>query len=325
MKKRIRLHQLRIGMFVEELESADGPSGKTRAPFLVRTATDVEHVLSSRAMSVVINIRKGSDSGVQVASRPVPTRQISRAQFEAQLESRFSRREIQAARKSVASTVPHIRNLMGEARMNGVFAVDCANDAVEQIMAGAVENAGALIGLLRLKKADEATFLHSLAVSALMIAFGRRLGMAEGEVKLLGLGGLVHDLGKMKVPKALLVKTGKLTAAETEAMREHPRKGHALLSVIPDLPEEVLAICLHHHERYDGTGYPDGLAGETIPYVARVAAICDVYEAMTTIRPYKKAWSQADTIDMMLKSHGHFDVDLLNAFVTGLIVPGVIR
>lgn len=302
-------------MYVEELESTG--RALRSGPFLVATATDVERVLQSAALSAVIDTDRGVDAndGSLIWS-------VDQQQFEASLLATFTHEEICEAQQSVASTMPHVRSLMGEARMHGVFAVDSANAAVEQIMASATRNPGALLGILRLKKEDQATFLHSLAVSALMIAFGRKLSLSENEIQLLGFGGLVHDLGKLLMPREVLGKKGKLNAHEVAIMKQHPQRGHALLSRIDGIDPVVLDVCLYHHERYDGAGYPSGLAGEKIPFAARIAAICDVYEAMTTIRPYKKAWSQADTIDMMMQASGHFDPVLLRSFVSTMILTG---
>lgn len=319
MKKRIRLGQVRVGMFVEELESVAGVPGRHSGPFFINSPADVQRVLKSRAMSVVINTGKGVDADGSM------TVVFGSQQFEAALAETFSRREILEARQSVESTMPHIRNLLGEARMSGVFPVDSANAAVEQIMRSAISNPGALLGILRLKNADETTFLHSFAVSALMIAFGRKLELPASEIQLLGFGGLVHDMGKLVLPKQVLGKNGKLDARELAIMREHPQRGHELLQKIEGIHPIVLDVCLYHHERYDGAGYPHGLYGESIPFAARIAAICDVYEAMTTVRPYKRAWSQADTVNLMMRSSGHFDPALLGTFVSSMIVSGLIR
>lgn len=89
-----------------------------------------------------------------------------------------------------------------------------------------------------------------------------------------------------------------------------------------ETPREVLDICRYHHEKFNGSGYPYGLAGRQIPYVARLTAICDVYDALTTVRPYKRAWSQTEAIDMMMKSPGHFDDQLLVAFVSKMVING---
>ena len=98
-----------------------------------------------------------------------------------------------------------------------------------------------------------------------------------------------------------------------------------MLSQVRDLPQSVLDVCLYHHEKYDGTGYPRRLAGTDIPVVARLSAICDVYDAMTTVRPYKRAWSQDEAIHAMLNSPGHFDPDLLKALVSEMVINGTIH
>lgn len=110
------------------------------------------------------------------------------------------------------------------------------------------------------------------------------------------IGGLVHDLGKMTLSHDILTKTGKLTAEELEHVRRHPQLGFEMNSRAGTAPTEVLDICRHHHERYDGGGNPNRLSGKRIPYAARLAAICDAYEALTTIRPYKRAFSQTEEL-----------------------------
>ncbi|MEZ2223353.1 HD-GYP domain-containing protein [Rhizobium sp. RCC_161_2] len=192
-------------------------------------------------------------------------------------------------------------------------------------MASTVNNAGALIAVAKLKQKDEVTFLHSLAVSALMVAFGRALGHDEEDVRLFGLGGLVHDLGKMALPDAILANTGKLTAGEMDLVRTHPRQGYEMISHLENSRQEVLDICLYHHEKFDGSGYPCGLAGKEIPYEARLAAICDVYDALTTVRPYKPAWSQGEAVNMMMRSPGHFDPNLLSAFMSKMVINGTLH
>ena len=154
-------------------------------------------------------------------------------------------------------------------------------------------------GTLTLRKSD--------AVSALMVTFGRSLAMGEDAIRLLGLGGLVHDLGKTALSVDLSRKPGQLTVQELAIIRE-----------------AVLDICLYHHEKFDGSGHQKQLVGRDIPFVARVAAICDVYDALTTVRPYKGRMSQAEAVDLMFRSHGHFDPDLLKTFVSRMIINGAI-
>ncbi|KKZ84196.1 HD-GYP domain-containing protein [Rhizobium phaseoli] len=321
MRKRIRLQELRVGMFVDEVESGSQDGSVRFSPFLVSSPTDIRLMMNSNVMTVVIDVGKGRD----IEPAAVNTQPFDRAHFETTLLQTFSANDVSRARRCIEETKPHIRKVVSAARVKGGFAGDAAAVAVEGIMSAASSNAGALIGVAKLKEKDEITFLHSLAVSALMISFGRTLGLAEEDVRLLGVGGLVHDLGKMALPNAILKNTGKLTDDEMELVRLHPRRGYELVSSLPNAPRQVLDICLHHHEKFDGSGYPSGLSGERIPYVARVAAICDVYDALTTIRPYKPAWSQAEATNMMMKSPGHFDPDLLAAFVSNMVISGTLH
>ncbi|HCW95396.1 MAG TPA: phosphodiesterase [Pseudomonas sp.] len=127
---------------------------------------------------------------------------------------------------------------------------------------------------------------------------------------------LLHDIGKMAMPLEVLNKPGKLDDDEFAIMRSHPERGHAiLLNAQSSVSEAVLDVCLHHHEKVDGTGYPHRLAGEQISLLARMGAICDVYDAITSNRPYKTAWDASGSLAKMAQWQGHFDTQLLHAFV----------
>jgi HD-GYP domain-containing protein (c-di-GMP phosphodiesterase class II) len=120
----------------------------------------------------------------------------------------------------------------------------------------------------------------------------------------------------MAVPAAILQKPGKLTDDEFNAVKQHPAEGHKMLLATPGMPAAALDVCLHHHEKTDGTGYPEGLKGEQISLFARMGAICDVYDAITSNRPYKKGWCPAESLRRMAEwSKGHFDERLFAAFI----------
>ncbi|MBW6424919.1 HD domain-containing protein [Rhizobium sp. XQZ8] len=320
MQKRIQVNQLRVGMFVEDVELGGYGDATRSEPFLIRSNSDVRRIMASPVKSVVINVAKGID----LDRNPAPQGEDA-ASYKARLLMVFTPQEIGRARQSIREIDPYLRQVLSDARLQACFADGPASTAVERIMSASLENAGALIAVAKLKEKDEVTFLHSLAVSALMVTLGRSLGHSEDEIRLLGLGGLVHDLGKMTLSDDILTKTGKLTAKEMELVRQHPQLGYEMVSRAGTAPKEVLDICRYHHERYDGGGYPGGLSGRKIPYVARLAAICDVYEALTTIRPYKRAFTQTEAINMMMNSPGHFDAKLLSAFVSRMVISGTIH
>src|SRR5690606_14238117 len=141
--------------------------------------------------------------------------------------------------------------------------------------------------ILRLKNKNEYTYLHSVAVCTLMVNAARYMGKSEAETRDYGMAGLLHDLGKMGIPDAILNKSGRLTDAEFEAVRNHPEHGYQVLRGSPNVPAMALDVCRHHHEKIDGTGYPFGLPADAISLVSRLGAVCDVYDALTSDRVYK--------------------------------------
>ena len=308
-------------MFVEELECNADQKSTVGGQFLISSPIDIDRMMQSHALSVVIDTRRGLDIDAR-HSAPVPNDAVG---FNTFLTSMFSAGQIGSARKAIEQTRPHVHNLLMQVRQSRTFSFEAAGKAVEAVMAESRINAAAVIVVSKLKDKDEGTFLHSIAVSALMIAFGRKLGLGENAVQFLGMGGLVHDLGKMTLPIDLLRKSGKLTPDELALMRTHPIRSHEIVEKIEGMEQAVLDVCLYHHEKFDGSGYPVALQGESIPYVARIAAICDVYDALTTVRPYKPAWTQAKAIDTMLSSRGHFDPELLKSFISLMVISGTVH
>jgi HD-GYP domain-containing protein (c-di-GMP phosphodiesterase class II) len=179
-------------------------------------------------------------------------------------------------------------------------------------------NPGALISLARLKTADDYSYMHSVAVCALMVALGRNLGLDNAQCRQAGMAGLVHDMGKALIPVEILNKPGKLSDEEFAVMRSHPERGHALLVEGRGVDAVALDVCLHHHERIDGKGYPHRLAGDAVTRHARMGAVCDVYDAITSNRPYKAGWDPGESISRMAGWTGHFDELIFAAFVRSL-------
>jgi putative nucleotidyltransferase with HDIG domain len=227
--------------------------------------------------------------------------------------------EAARAAKICAKSKQAVVSMFREARMgNAISAKDCA-PLVEEISNSVARNPGALISLARLKTADDYTYMHSVAVCALMIALSRQLGLDEEQTRLAGLAGLLHDLGKAMVPNAILNKPGKLTDEEFTEVKKHPEYGHAALLQGTDVPEIALDVCLHHHEKVDGSGYPKGLKADQITLFAKMGAVCDVYDAITSNRPYKAGWDPAESLRKMAEwAKGHFDEAVFQAFVKSL-------
>jgi HD-GYP domain-containing protein (c-di-GMP phosphodiesterase class II) len=224
-------------------------------------------------------------------------------------------KEMSAARETLEKARKATMAVLQEARMgNSVSSADVA-PLVEEISASIERNASAMLTVSRMKTKDDYTYLHSVAVCALMIALGKQLNY-QGSLHALGMAGLLHDVGKMSIPDEILNKPGKLTDDEFKVVLEHPRNGWELLKQSDDIDDIALDVCLHHHERVDGKGYPDKLSGDALTLEARMGAICDVYDAITSDRCYKKGWEPAYALKKMAEwKDGHFDETIFQAFV----------
>jgi len=172
-----------------------------------------------------------------------------------------------------------------------------------------------MVSLARLKTQDDYSYMHSVAVCALMVALGRELGFDEEQCRSAGTAGLLHDVGKALMPLEILNKPGKLTDEEFDVMRSHPARGHEVLLEARGADPAAMEVCLHHHERFDGGGYPHKLPGDQLSQLVRMGSICDVYDAITSDRPYKNGWDPAESIGKMASWKGQFDPVIFATFV----------
>lgn len=169
---------------------------------------------------------------------------------------------------------------------------------------------------LTIEARDPYTFGHCARLSRYAVALGCVLGVDEQLSRALRLGGYLHDLGKIAIPDPVLLKRGRLTAEERRLIEQHPLAGADLVRGMQSL-DAVRPIIRHHHERWDGSGYPDGLAGEDIPFGARIMAVVDVYDALTTVRPYKDALSRAEAVTLLKREvdDGFWEPRIVHAFI----------
>ncbi len=316
MLKKIPTDAVRLGMYLHAIEGSWLAHPFWKNKFIIDDPEDLQRLRQSGLTGVWINISKGVDVADQavVLSTPasVPPPEDPRAPAVARCSARD---ELQRAARVLSRSKKAITELFNEARLGNAISVESCLPLVADISDSLARNSSALIGLARLKHKDEYTYLHSVAVCALMVSLARQLGLDEDAVSEAGLAGLLHDVGKMVMPTEVLNKPGALTDAEFAVMRSHPERGHALLLAAGSLPASALDVCLHHHEKFDGSGYPFRLAGENISLFARMGAVCDVYDAITSNRPYKKAWNPAESLARMAQWTGHFDTQIFHAFV----------
>ena len=211
-----------------------------------------------------------------------------------------------------------VMSMFNEARLGNALDAENCLPLVDEITQSVGRNPSAMVSLARLKTVDDYSFMHSVAVCALMVSLGQQLGMDSDACRAAGLGGLLHDLGKAAIPLDILNKPGKLTDEEFGVIKTHPLRGHEMLVEGRGAGVEALDVCLHHHERPDGKGYPHGLAGDDVTLFARMGSVCDVYDAITSNRPYKAGWDPADSIAKMASWKGQFDEAVFKAFVRSM-------
>lgn len=333
--KTIPASELRLGMYIHDLNCSWMKHPFWRSSFLLERPDDLKRILDSGISRVEIDLTrsisrppasagpdavKGEDSssaaqanpGHQHATGDDPLTVTERGVPARVAMGEEMRRAAAVCERSRGA----VFDMFSDVRLGKAVSGAAAQAMVDEIADSVSRNPDALITLARLKTSDNYTYMHSVAVCALMISLGRELGLSEDDVRDAGTAGLLHDVGKMFIPPEILNKPASLSEQEFAMIRNHPGEGARALTESGEINDRVIDVCLHHHEKVDGSGYPDGLAGDRISELARMGAVCDVYDAITSNRPYKQGWSPAESIHRMAQwSNGHFDARVFQAFV----------
>lgn len=323
MLKKISTEHLRVGMHLHELCGSWMEHPFWRTKFTIKDPGDVRRVIESGIAEVWIDVAKGADVP-DAETREQVEKKVEEVLLASAVRDEAPKRvalkeEVERAAKICAKSKDAVVSMFQEVRMGKAISAEAAGELVDEISSSVMRNPGALISLARLKTADDYTYMHSVAVCALMVALARQLGLDEQQTKDAGMSGLLHDLGKAMMPMDVLNKPGKLTDEEFAIIKKHPEEGHRLLLEGGTVGEVALDVCLHHHEKVDGSGYPHHLAGEQISLFAKMGAVCDVYDAITSNRPYKAGWDPAESIRKMTEwSRGHFDERVFQGFVKSI-------
>lgn len=319
MLKKIDSSQLRVGMAIHDLDCGWMEHPFVRAKFVLSSEDEIRKIVKAGIRGVIIDCSKGLDV-------EAPTLAEVQAQTEKEVEE-IAARPVKPVRTSLADEMQRavgirrqavglVRTVMQDARLGKAVELDNVSPVVQNITESILRNSGALLGLLRIKTKDDYTFLHSVSVCTLLVAFCRSRGMDEETIYQAGIGGLLHDTGKALVPDHILNKAGRLTDEEFAIIKKHPRDGYDILRQSPEIGEIPLDITLHHHERRDGSGYPDMQAAGQISELAQMAAIVDVYDAITSDRCYHKGMPAADALRKIYEwSKFHFNPALTQEFM----------
>jgi HD-GYP domain-containing protein (c-di-GMP phosphodiesterase class II) len=320
MLKKVDASQLRIGMYIHDLDCGWMDHPFVRARFELTSDEEIYKIRNAKIRGVVIDCSKGldvDDAPTLAQAEAATEAEVTAIAAAPRIVTRVSLGEELARaaqiRKQAATLV---RTVMADARLGKAVELEKVGPVVESVTESILRNSGALLGLLRIKNKDDYTFLHSVSVCALLVAFCRSRKMDEDTIYQAGLGGLLHDTGKALVPDTILNKAGRLTDEEFDVIKRHPRDGYDILVKTPEIGPIPLDITLHHHERRDGSGYPDKQGEGSISELAQMAAIVDVYDAITSDRCYHKGMPAAEALRKIYEwSKFHFNPTLAQEFM----------
>lgn len=197
---------------------------------------------------------------------------------------------------------------------------DATNNIANDLMTAVLDNDAIAVDISTLKVSDEYTFKHSVDVATMAMVIARKHGLSEKEIYEIGVTGLLHDVGKSKIPNEVLNKPGKLDDDEFALMKQHTLLGYGILKDKADINNEIRQGVLQHHEKINGKGYPLGLADEKIHEYARILSVADIYDALVTKRPYKNPFSQRDAVEMIMSMTTELDIHVMRSFLESVIL-----
>lgn len=323
MIKKVKVSDLRPNMYIHDLNCAWMDHPFLLNSFMVNSGRDIERIMSYGIRDVYIDTSRGLDVAHAPSAEDVHQELENKLQ---DIGTTFKRattakhisfqEELSQARTVYreANTIVHTTLL--DCRLGKQVELEKLEPIVSAVADSIFRNPDAIVSLLRIKRADKYTFQHSVAVGTLLISFCRSLEMDRTIIEQAGIGGLLHDIGKMKVPNEILNNPGKLNESEFEVMKKHVSYGCLLLENTKGISPIAIRVAAEHHERYDGSGYPLGLKGDEISRYGQMASIVDVYDALTSNRVYHVGSEPTEVLKKLLEwSDHHFNVHLVHQFI----------
>ncbi|WP_313089395.1 HD-GYP domain-containing protein [Pseudomonas sp.] len=313
-KRRLHVSHLELGMYICEL---DRPWRQTDFLFQGFPLLKVEHIQAVRERCDFVFVddtrRVLIDQGQLIVPSATPLR-VTRRMTRIPLSL-----EVQEAHEAYRSSALVLDQVLLDVQQGRAIDTKACQALVKRNLESMLRNESAMLWLTRLKSQDVYTSLHCLSVSILAMGFGTHLGLPDDKIETLGIAGLLHDVGKMKIDPAILNKPGKLTQAEFDHIKLHPTFGYQALCTQDDIPAAAVQAAHGHHERLDGKGYPLGLDAYQIPFTTRIITIVDAFDAITSHRAYDNARPIQAAYDVLRSSAGRqFDETLVQEFIRWL-------
>jgi len=330
MHKWISIDELRPGMQVEKLDRSWLDTPFFRHKMTITSPDQIAQLKACGVRTLVVNIQEDlrpsetPQAAPDITSDPALTApEAASAPPSVTLEE-----ELPNARQTYQAAKTIVQNAMHDTRLGRAINMDEVNRVVSDMSDSVLRNPDALTSLTRLKNFDEYTFYHSVNTSILAMSLGRHLQFDRTALHHIGVGSLLHDIGKTKIPPEILNKPGRFEPDEMEIMKQHVLRGVEILSTTTGLGDSYLRPALEHHERVDGTGYPYRRVRSELSQFGMMAAVVDIYDAMTSDRCYHKGQAAHEALQFLyrLSLEGHLDAGLVQQFihVVGLYPVGSI-
>lgn len=325
MIKKIDVSDLSPSMYIHDLDCGWMEHPFLHNCFLINDVEDIEKIIASGIRHVYIDTSRGLDVPEAPSAEEVDQQLKNKMQSLGQSVKRPTpqrvsfQEELVQARRIFSEASSIVNTVLLDCRMGKQVEIEKIEPIVAAITGSIFRNPDAIISLLRIKQADKYTFQHSVAVSTLLISFCRALDIDRATIELVGIGGLLHDIGKMKIPDQILNKPARLSEREFEFIKKHVSYGSQILENTPGISPISVIIAAEHHERYDGSGYPRGLKNDEISLYGQMASIVDVYDALTSNRIYHSGVEPAEALKKLLEwSDFHFNTPLVHNFIRNI-------
>lgn len=322
IREQVSIAKLRIGMYVCEL---DRPWLETPYPlqgFVIQTDKEIQELMKY-CHFVYIDIRRTAEFELSKINQNIESsfdkedkRHVFRVEY---TDSLKMEEELPDAEKYFENYALSTEMLMTNLKKGKPLKLVEFKESTKQMVDSVIRNPDAVLWLVRLKNNNDYLYQHSLRCSVLAVAFGRQLGLTKRQLNILAVGAALLDIGKLKLPKTLLNRPGKIAEDEFDMIRDHVRLSLTMISENGKDTKEIRDMVATHHERMNGKGYPSQLLGNNIPLFGRIAAIVDCYDAISTDRPYARALSPAEAIRKLYEWRGiDFHPALVEVFIQAL-------
>ncbi len=316
MITKITVSELTIGMYIQKFPGSWADHPFFKSTFKVDSIKQIEKIKANGIKEVFIDTEKGLPAPKKEHTlQPKPATKPPSPNSKKPPAKKINRdAAIEKAKMVCDQAKDCVKDMFDEVRMGNAVNLSVISPVVKDIVSSVEQHRDALLTIARLKSSSDYTYMHSVAVCGLMVALSKRMNLNTKQIEQAGLAGLLHDIGKVAMEDEILNKPGKLTDEEYTAIKSHTTEGYKILSKTK-MEKAVLDVVLHHHEKIDGSGYPDQLKGNNISVLSRMGAICDVYDAVTSNRPYSSGWDPALALKRMASWEGHFDKQIFSKFV----------